>query len=77
MSIINFIGGPFDGDERVADMYPPGEFKHGCVLRTDAMGAIHPRYAVYLPNGRGDVEFHAYAKSLDAGLAMLPKENTR
>ena len=26
------------------------------------------------PHGRGDVEFHAYAPSLEAGMAMLPKE---
>lgn len=77
MSTVTFVGGPFDGDVRAVAPGISELFEHGCVLRSGAMGAIAPRYCVYLPNGRGDVEFHAYAPSLDAGLAMLPKENTR
>lgn len=76
MSTITFIGGPFDGDQRVVDPGISELFEHGVVLRSDA-GGLSKRYAVYLPNGRGDVEFHAYAPSLEAGMAMLPKENTR
>lgn len=72
MSTITLIGGPFDGEQRVYDGH-----ECGVVLRSDAMTAIKPRYCVYLPNGRGDVEFHAYAPSIGAGLAMLPKENRR
>jgi len=76
MSTITFHGGPFDGEQRaVKDTMWDSEY--GCVVRSDAVGAIKPRYAVYLPNGRGDVEFYAYAPSLEAGLAMLPKENRR
>lgn len=71
MSTITFIGGPLDGEQRVYDGH-----ECGVVLRT-VVGGLSSRYAVYLPNGRGDVEFHAYAPSLEAGLAMLPKENTR
>lgn len=77
MSTVTFIGGPFDGDQRAVDPGISELFEHGVVMRSDAIGLIKPRYAVYLPNGRGDVEFHAYAPSLDAGMAMLPKENQR
>lgn len=73
MTTITFNGGPFDGEVRVVD-----DAKwFGCVVRSDAAGAIKPRYAVYLPGERGDLNFHAYAPSLDAGLAMLPRENKR
>ena len=72
MSTITLHGGPFDGkqiddsdlcgfDVDVAETY-------GIVM------TMYRYYAVYLPDGRGDVEFHAYAPSLEAGLAMLPKE---
>ena len=71
MSTITFIGGPFDGDQQEIDPGIPEHFESGCVR------AHFLLWVVYLPNGRGDVEFHAYATSLEAGLAMLPKENTR
>lgn len=75
MSTITFISGPFDGHVHQVLDRDVGIFEFGIVKRSE--GDHKPRYAVYLPNGRGDVEFHAYAPSLNAGLAMLPKENRR
>ena len=76
MTTITFIGGPFDGAHSLWVECDDDGHECGVVLRSDA-GGLSSRYAVYLPNGRGDVEFHAYAPSIDAGLAMLPKENRR
>jgi len=76
MTTITFNGGPFDGEVRAVDD-AKWDTEFGCVVRSDAVGAIKPRYAVYLPGERGDLHFHAYAPSLDAGLAMLPRENKR
>ena len=74
MSTITFHGGPFDGEQRaVKDTMWDSEY--GCVVRSDAVGAIKPRYAVYLPNGRGNVMFDSYAATLDEGLARLSKEH--
>lgn len=73
MSTITFIGGPFDGkqidDSDLCGFHLEDAAMYGIVM------TMYTRYAVYLPNGRGDVEFHAYATSLEAGLAMLSKEN--
>lgn len=78
MTTITFNGGPFDGETRAVDMIAEAIACIGCVLRSDAIGSIaDTRYVVYLPDGRGGVVFHAYADSLHAGLAMLPKENRR
>lgn len=75
MSTITFIGGPFDGkqidESDLCGLHLDDAAKYGIVM------TMQTCQAVYRPNGRGDVEFHAYAPSLDAGLAMLPKENTR
>ncbi len=76
MTTITFNGGPFDGDVCEVPGWDAGRFEYGCVKRSDA-GGLSKRYAVYLPGERGDLNFHAYAPSLEAGLAMLPKENTR
>lgn len=73
MSVVTFIGGPFDGHvHQVLDGHLQ-DCEYGIVRRSDA-GGLSSRYAVYLPNGRGDVEFHAYAPSLEDGLSRLPKE---
>ena len=77
MSIVTFIGGPFDGDMRVATDCKGVSADLGVVLRSDAVGAVKPRYCVYLPDGKGGMVFECYAPTLDAGLAMLPKENRR
>jgi len=75
MSTITLNGGPFDGkqidESDLCGLHLEDAATYGIVM------TMSSRYAVYLPNGRGDVEFHAYAPSLEAGLAMLPKENTR
>ena len=75
MTTITIHGGPFDGkqidESDLCDIRLEAAATYGIVM------TMYTRYAVYLPNGRGDVEFHAYAPTLDAGLAMLPKENRR
>lgn len=74
MTTITFNGGPFDGENRELPEWDNHRYTYGCVKFSEA-ACPTKRYAVYLPGERGDLNFHAYAPSLDAGLAMLPREN--
>lgn len=75
MSIVTFIGGPFDGEIRIVPDNEPGRFEYGWVQQSDTDRIIGRRFAVYVPNGPGRLVFECWAASLDAGLAMLPKEH--
>lgn len=68
--MVQLIGGPFDGEFRSVPAEWPAA---GAVLWSTPAFSVKTRFCVYLPNGRGDMEFDSYAATFDEGLAKLPK----